>query len=377
MLSFAGMYTMYIAKMGFNKEEISIAVTIYTVSGLIGQSVIGYLIDKFKNTRAILLICFGTGIFAVFGLPFAKIKWLTYAIITVWGFFISGTSSITDAWSINMLKKYKAERNFGRVRGFGSVGYGLSGAVIGILLSRFGWNVYYFYMGIGLILTMIVVYCMNDVEEVKIEKINSKVSIREASVQIFKIKPLIVMIIIVFMYNFVVKGIYNYLSVIVSEFGGGPLSLGFTYFFDATPEVVTFFLTSRLLKKHDSITLIIWAFVLQIIRLTVILIFNNALSVILMGVMSGFGFGLLASAYKTYIYKVSPEKYKTSCVTLAESIMGLSSIISAPVFGVLFTVLSPGATIFIGLIIDIISVIIILVYKKYFFNKPKDKAVSI
>lgn len=240
MLSFAGMYTMYIAKMGFSKKEISIAVTIYTVSGLIGQSVIGYLIDKFKNTRAILLICFGTGIFAVFGLPFARIKWLTYAIITVWGFFISGTSSITDAWSINMLKKYKAERNFGRVRGFGSVGYGLSGAVIGILLSRFGWNVYYFYMGIGLILTMIVVYCMNDVEEVKMEKINSKVSIREASVQIFKIKPLIVMIIIVFMYNFVVKGIYNYLSVIVSEFGGGPLSLGFTYFFDATPRLSLF-----------------------------------------------------------------------------------------------------------------------------------------
>ena len=366
---------MYIAKMDFSKKEISIAVTLYTVSGLIGQSVIGYFIDKFKNTKRILFICLSTGIFAVIGLPFAKIKWLTYAIIAVWGFFISSTSPITDAWSINMLRKYNEERNFGRIRGFGSVGYGLSGALIGILLSKFGWNIYYAYMGIGILLTLIVIYFMNDIEEVKVEKINSKVSVKEAAAEILKIKPLIVMIVIVFMYNFVMKGIYSYLGVLVSEFGGGPLSLGLTYCFDATPEVVTFFLTPRLLKKHDSITLIIGAFILQIIRLTVILIFNNALSVILMGVLSGFGFGLLASAYKTYIYKLAPEKYKTSCVTFAESVMGMSAIISAPVFGILFTVLSPSATIFIGLIIDIISVILILTYRKYSGSKSKPKRV--
>lgn len=36
------------------------------------------------------------------------------------------------------------------------------------------------------------------------------------------------MITIIFMYNFVLKGIYNYLGVLVSDYGGGAASLGFT-----------------------------------------------------------------------------------------------------------------------------------------------------
>jgi 4-hydroxybenzoate polyprenyltransferase len=37
-----------------------------------------------------------------------------------------------------------------------------------------------------------------------------------------------------------VKGIYNYLGVLISDFGSGFFSLGCTYFFNDFPEVVTF-----------------------------------------------------------------------------------------------------------------------------------------
>jgi predicted MFS family arabinose efflux permease len=168
------------------------------------------------------------------------------------------------------------------------------------------------------------------------------------------------MIIIMFTYNFAMKGIYSYLGILVGDFGGGALSLGLTYFFDASPEIITFFLADRLLKKFHSKNLILVAFVLQIIRLTVILIFNNAIAVISMGVLSGFAFGLVAASYKTYIYNLAPAMYKASCLSLAESIIGLSAIISAPIFGFVFVRFGTNSAILFGLIINIIAALVMV-----------------
>lgn len=359
-LSVTGMYTMYITDMGFSKEEISIAVTIYTLSGLIGQIVIGYIVDKLRQIKNVMVISLVIGLISAAGLLFIKETWQIYLMLTLWGFFLSATYTLTDTWCINTLKDTNEQRNFGKIRGFGSIGYGFSGVLLGLLLQSFGWKIYYWYIVLGIILTLIIMYFINDNSSLDYENSGSDISIREGLEEIFKIKPLVVMVVIIFMYNFVVKGIYCYLAILVSDFGGGVASLGLTYCFDASPEIVTFFLTARLLKKHKSKSIILIAFLLQIIRLSVILAFGTSLAVILMGILSGFAYGLVAASYKTYIYELAPEKYKTSCMSISETIIGLSGIVSAPIFGFMFTKLGSASTILFGLIIDIILAFIML-----------------
>lgn len=359
-LSVTGMYTMYITDMGFSKEEISIAVTIYTLSGLIGQIVIGYIVDKLRQIKNVMVISLVIGLISAAGLLFIKETWQIYLMLTLWGFFLSATYTLTDTWCINTLKDTDEQRNFGKIRGFGSIGYGFSGVLLGLLLQSFGWKIYYWYIVLGIILTLIIMYFINDNNSLDYENSGSDISIREGLEEIFKIKPLVVMVVIIFMYNFVVKGIYCYLAILVSDFGGGVASLGLTYCFDASPEIVTFFLTARLLKKYKSKSIILIAFLLQIIRLSVILAFGTSLAVILMGILSGFAYGLVAASYKTYIYELAPEKYKTSCMSISETIIGSSGIVSAPIFGFMFTKLGSASTILFGLIIDIILAFIML-----------------
>lgn len=359
-LSITGMYTMYITDMGFSKEEISIAVTIYTLSGLIGQIVIGYIVDKLRQIKNVMVISLVIGLISAAGLLFIKETWQIYLMLTLWGFFLSATYTLTDTWCINTLKDTDEQRNFGKIRGFGSIGYGFSGVLLGLLLQSFGWKIYYWYIVLGIILTLIIMYFINDNNSLDYENSGSDISIREGLEEIFKIKPLVVMVVIIFMYNFVVKGIYCYLAILVSDFGGGVASLGLTYCFDASPEIVTFFLTARLLKKYKSKSIILIAFLLQIIRLSVILAFGTSLAVILMGILSGFAYGLVAASYKTYIYELAPEKYKTSCMSISETIIGSSGIVSAPIFGFMFTKLGSASTILFGLIIDIILAFIML-----------------
>jgi MFS transporter, PPP family, 3-phenylpropionic acid transporter len=361
MLSVVGMYVMYISQTGFSKKEISAAVTVFALSALVGQSLIGFMVDKLGYPKKIMFFSISMGLFTAVFLPFAKLPWIIYLLLFIWGFFVAGTIPLSEAWCIDTLKMYGQQRNFGKVRGMGSIGYGFTGPLLGFLLESFGWKIYNWYMIAIILLTLSVLSTMKEkpslarTEEPESKNIlSSRISLKEAFKEIIKIKPLIGIIAVIFIYTFVVRGIYSYLGLLVSDFGGGPLSLGFTYFFDATPEVVTFFLAARLLKKFHSKNLILGAFFLQIIRLTVILIFNNALAVISMGILSGFAYGLVAASYKTYIYELAPEKYKISCMSLAESIIGLSGIVSAPVFGFMFTKLGTNYTILFGLIIYIL-----------------------
>ena len=378
MLSVTGMYTMYIINIGFSKTEIGIAVTISAFSGLLGQNFIGFLADRFKCVRKILLFSISTGIIVAAGLMFAKHNWHVFIALALWAFFVYGTVPLSEAWCIGLLKAGNEQNNFGKIRGVGSVGYGLSGVLMGLILQNIGWSIYYWCILVSVIFAMISVLMLTEIKGVAFYKgsgkgagENGNISFKEAFKETIKIKPLRSIIIIVFMYSFVMKGIYSYLGILVSDFGGGPLSLGFTYFFDATPEVVTFFLTARLMSKYHNKWLILAAFILQIIRLSFILVFNNSLSIILLGILSGFAYGLIATAYKTYIYELAPEKYKISCLSLSESIIGLSGVISVPVFGFVLIKFGGFAAISAGLAIDVIALGIILkdIYKAK-VNRP-------
>ena len=203
---------------------------------------------------------------------------------------------------------------------------------------------------------MIILLIDEENDGASIQKEN--VSVRGALEQIIKIRPLRSVVIIVFVYSFVLRGIYSYLGVWLWTLGR-PSQFGLCILFDATPELITFTLTTRLLSKYQNKDLIFAAFIIQIIRLSSILVFNSPIAIIVLGTLSGFAFGLLATAYKTFIYEVAPDKYKVSCLSLSESIIGLSGVISAPVFGFLFVKFDGHIAIAIGLSIYILMTIIL------------------
>lgn len=368
-LTVTGMYTMYFINIGFSDAEISLAVTLSTLFSILGQYFTGYLADRFKCLKKTLLFSISVGLIVPVILMAAKHNWHVFAAIALWAFFVYGSIPLTDAWCIGYLKGCDMLNVYGRIRGQGSVGYGLAGVLFGVLLEKLGWDIYYWVVIASVIFTMISVLMLSDIKDPSLYRSGMEKTRDFSFVEIYKetmrIKPLRFIIIVVFMYSFVIKGVYSYLGVLVSDFGGGPLSLGLTYFFDATPEVVTFFLTVRLIRKYNSKRLIFVAFILQIMRLSLILIFNTSMAVILAGILAGFAYGLIASAYKTYIYELAPDKYKISCLSLSESIIGFSGVIGVPVFGFVLMRFGGSASILLGLFIILIGIGIIIrdIYK--------------
>jgi len=375
-LGIAGMYTMYIAEIGFSKEEISFTVTMFILSALIGQNLFGYLADRYSCIKKILIFAFSIGIIGIIALIFFNQKWFVILSLSLLGLVVHGTVPLSEAWYIGVLRDNGDQNEFGKIRGIGSIGYGISGILLGLLLQYFGWSTYQWYILITFAILLLVISLIPESKRVTLygrkeeggkehtenaeHTDNLRISFIEALKLTFKIKPLRSIVATVFIYSFVLKGIYSYLGVLVSDFGGGPLSLGFAYFFDASPEIVTFILTSRLLSRYRSKDLIFAAFIMQIIRLLLILVFNSPLAIIFLGTISGFAYGLLATAYKTYIYEVAPDKYKVSCLSLCESMIAFSGVISAPVFGLLIIKLGGYISIFIGLCIYVLLTLILV-----------------
>ncbi|WP_342343331.1 MFS transporter [Ruminiclostridium herbifermentans] len=360
------MYTMYILEIGFTKKEISFAVSIFTISSLIGQNLIGFIADRYKCSKRILVISICIGVSAAVSMALSKQILFINSMIAIWGFFLFGTVPLSDAWFIEVLKKHNRENDYGKIRGLGSIGYALSGVLIGYLLQTLGWGIYFFYIIIStcfLLLSILILTFDKKSNPIRAEAdINdtiAQISIKEGLSQILAIKPLRSMILILFSYYFVVKGIYSYLGVLLSDLGGGPLSLGIAYFLEAAPEIISFFLAARLLTRFKSQGLIFISFIIQIIRLTLILIFSNTLVIMLLGMLSGLAYGMQSAAYKTYIYKLAPEKYKISCLSISESIISLSGVISAPIFGAVIIKYGAYSAIAMGLAIDIIVAIIV------------------
>lgn len=368
MLGVVGMYSLYIVEMGYSKAQVSIAVSIYTFSSLIGQNILGYFAERYKCVKKILLITISIGILASSALLFTDRIIYIYIVISIWAFSLYGSIPLTEVWAIQFLKANSKENDFGKIRGVGSVGYGISGIILGFMLEKLGWSIYIFYILVIASFVLLCIFLMPDLKDIKSYNIKSednkgfeKISIREALTQILSIKKLKSFVLIIFLYSFVIKGIYVYLGVIVTDSGGGPLSVGFTYFFDASPELISFFLAARLLRKYSSKNMVLAAIIIQIVRLTLILVFNSALAITLLGILSGFAYGLNAAAYKTYIYDLAPEKYKISCLSFCESIIVFSGVLSAPVFGFVIMKFGTYASIAMGLAIDIVAVIMITV----------------
>ncbi len=378
LLCMTGISTLFMLRNGFSRLEVSLAVSGYALFALVGQNVLGFMADRVGNVRRIMLVSISAGLLIAYALSIAVEHWQMLALIWSWAFFLTGTVPLADAWVIGMLKKTGSQRRFGEIRGLGSIGYAISGVALGFILEKIGWDYYYWYIASSVLITLLSIFIIKDDNSIALYKVTgdktvekkgeetgrggsrSGIKIGEVFRAIIRIRELRNIIIIMFMYIFFVRGIYSYLAVMISDLGGGAINLGYTYFFDAAPEIVTFFLASKLLARFEGRWLILAALLLQVLRLVLIFILNNTLSIILLGALGGFSYGLIASAYKTQIYELAPARFKISCVSLSESLIGLAGLCSVPVFGFVIAEYGGRYSVGIGLGLAVITVAFIL-----------------
>lgn len=134
----------YLQSKGLDSIQIGIVMACGAVVSIIAQPFWGYISDKKKTVKNVLILLICGNFLAISGF-FSMETFIAIAMFfTFFMFFNSATGALTETLVISYAHENKVE--YGKIRLWGEIGVGLSALLLGILIERLGlgylWGIY-------------------------------------------------------------------------------------------------------------------------------------------------------------------------------------------------------------------------------------------
>jgi len=318
-LSFLPLYLKY---KGLTGTEIGWVLAIGPFASIISQPFWGYLSDKYKTVKRMLIISV-IGML-IFSIVFFQMDSLL--AILVFGAFFYFFSSPVGALSDSLAQRRANELgiSFGRIRTWGSVGFAFSSLIVGELLARFGiefivWP--YVILGTALLL---IAFSIQDVEA------------DADPVRFSDIKKLIGnkrFVLFLFFMMFITIGHRandSFIGIYIAELGGSEGLVGISWFVGVISEAAVFALAALWFRKLHPIGFIIIASILYTIRWFVYGTATSPYLIISLQFLHGLTFGVFYVAAFDYITRIIPKLLQSTGHLIFYSVFfGVSGIIGS------------------------------------------------
>lgn len=121
----------------FSTVEIGTIMGVAPIISIIAQPFIGFLSDKYKTIKGLLIVLYFSVIAASFGLFFNGEFWIVFLSFLLFHFALSPCTPLIDSMSIRSLGP-KRRHEYGKIRLWGSVGFAVTAGVSGPLLAWIG-----------------------------------------------------------------------------------------------------------------------------------------------------------------------------------------------------------------------------------------------
>ncbi len=350
---------------GYNPKEIGLLISLYTVSGVVGQLLTGFFCDKLCTVKKIFLpaLCVLT-VSMTLAISF-NIK-----LIFLIGFLISGLMqyiliAVYDSWVIESEENVKSK--FGQVRACGSMGWAIGVLVIGYVISKLG----YLYVNIiyvsGLIVCIIMAIKIKDISK----KSNKCIKIANLK-KLFSNKEYLIVILSLLIIAIPLRAYYQLSPYIIETLGKGTAEFGIFNFICSISEIITLFLTTKVFKKISPDKFLKVAPIAILIKLTILYFASSIIFVYLSAVLQIFTYPVILMVGKMLIDRLCPEDFKTSSQLMGFAIFNsLGTVIASLLTGYLISNLGINKAIVIFIGLAIIGIIISI----YCDRKIKDKTI--
>ncbi|WP_010651663.1 MFS transporter [Oceanobacillus massiliensis] len=332
---------LYLQFRGLNGTQIGWVLAIESLASILAQPFWGYLSDKYKTVKRILLIC-------IIGLligstVFFQMDTLPAILITgaLFYFFATPVGALTD--SLAQRRSVDLNVSFGSIRMWGSVGFAISSLIVGEVLARFGIQyMSWVYLVFG-IMALITLFPLKDVavdaQPVRIKDIS----------RLIKNKPFLIFLSVIVFITITHRMNDYYMALYITELGGSEGLVGMAWFAGVIAEAAVFALAGFWFRKYHSLIFIIAAALLYTIRWFLYAAVDDPLFVIALQFMHGLTFGVFYTAAFDYVTRLIPKFLQSTGHLLFFSVyFGLSGIIGSLAGGALIESFG-GATMYIGM----------------------------
>jgi len=369
---FAGFTVPYLKKLGLSNGQVGFYMSIMMLSGILGQFITGYICDLKKTIKKVfflLTLMLSISVSMIYRIEAVEIKLLLLPII---GFIQSSMMSLIDSW---VLEYHESMReNYGLVRAFGSLGWGLSAIFIGKCIDQFGWDIL---IVIHLILSFIFLWTV-----IKVEDVDKVTNTKEEKVSLKHVKIMLsnkryVTLVLIFLLLFMAMQAYSmFIPMLIEQYGGGKGHIGLFFMVAAFSEIPMFFYSKRLLKKLRASQLLIISSFIFIIKMLLTAFSRHVYILVSIGLLQMFTYTLATFTAKQLIDDVSPKNLRTSAQTIAMGIyLGVSGFITYNLSGISADYFGIQSTLIIQGILCLVACLISIYYNRYFYaTKPIKKA---
>lgn len=283
------------------------------------------LADTRHQHKTILNLTLILTVSTVLVLPLTKTFNLLILIVTGFSFFVTPIMALVDSATISMLGA-RRER-YGRIRLWGTIGWGLASLVAGVFLQRFG-LVWMFWIYCGLMLLNLL-------------PISKLIFIKSITVTPFwsglrgvmNNRRWVWFLFIVFIAGIGLSAHANYLAILIQSKGGDKSMIGIALFLSTVSEMPVMFFSNIILKKLKPRGLLVMAVTFASLRCMLYSLVAGAQVVLLIQLLHGFTFPSLWVAGVNYVAENAPPGLNATLQAIFGSVLNGFGLAAGGVLG--------------------------------------------
>lgn len=326
---------LYYRQAGLSGAQIGLLVGIPPVITWLAAPFWGAIADGTRRHRAILFITILGAMSMIALLSWASgMSWFV-AAVTLYAFFAAPIMPLVD----NSVMAQLGERRelYGQQRVWGAIGWGLSAAVAGVLVDRFGLGIAFY----SFLLFYVVLLGVASRLRVSVNSIGQP--FWQGVKTLAKNGPLMVFLASVF-FSGVGSGIvHNYLFLYLADLGASKTLMGISQTMATLSEMPVFFFSAWLLRKIGARGLLLLALGAYVVRLLAYTMMPPVWLVLPINLLHGLTFSALWVAGVSYSNEVAPPGLGATAQGLFTGMtMGLGSAGGALLGGMLYDTLGPA-----------------------------------
>ena len=290
-------------------------------------------------------------------------------MISLFAIFGAPTGSLVDAAVLTMLGERK--ERYGRIRLWGTIGYGVIAPFAGNLIGRLGLNWAFWGYAILMLGGLLVI------TQIPFRQSHSNGSFRGGLRVLFANQSWMLFLVMVFIAGIGMATINNYLFVYMQSLGASKTLMGFALTVSTISEIPAMFFSDRLLRRFGARGMLVIAMTTIGLRLLFYSLTTQPWVVLVIQLVHGLTFAAIYTAGVHYADQIAPPGMKSTTQGMfSGTLMGFGSAAGGLLGGLLLDRFSPGGMYAFSGTLVLVGLIVFLIVERRLVAKTQQSQIN-
>ncbi|CAM3741932.1 MFS transporter [Alkalicoccus chagannorensis] len=355
----------YFQSLGLTGTEIGILMAVGPAASILSQPFWGFVSDKWKTVKKILVLCLSGALAA--GFVLFQMEEFAFLILTMFIFFgfLSPGGGLGDSLS----QKIAMERgvSFGSIRMWGSLGFGSASLAGGYILDWIG--IGHIFAVFAVFLTTAILFSMTAPDS----RPSAKPVHLSGALKLLRNPQLLLFLAFIVSISLTHRMNDAFIGLYIVELGGSESVIGMAWFIGVTAEAAMFALSAYWMSRFHPLTLIAAAGAVYVLRWGLFTLAETPAMILAVQATHGIAFAVFYLTAFQFIGRLVPKEFQSTGHLLFISVFfGLSGVIGSGIGGVIIDAGSVHLLYQVMFLISLVGFTGALLYRRYYMRRSPD-----